>query len=129
MGAWCIYQGGDWMQFNPPTTTSWALQKICSTRDVLAQWIQRDTYRIAEVYKQFVPRGTRVFWYHFVWHRSAIPKERFIIWLALLQISVLILELLMMLIAPCVSLQLKVWTISFLVVSLALSVLLVCWSS
>ena len=97
-----------------PPTASWFLRKICKARDTLSHWVMKDNYRSADVYKEYAQHNTPVAWAKFVWHRPSIPKESLFFGLLSktnlrLEIDFSSLVLLMMLVAPCASLQLRPW--------------------
>ncbi|XP_057535426.1 uncharacterized protein LOC130813608 [Amaranthus tricolor] len=72
----------NWLRFNPRPTTSWSLWKICKIRDIMSNWMVKDRYSIASIYKEYTLQQAPVAWAKFAWHRPSITKERFIFWLA-----------------------------------------------
>ena len=53
-------KGANWLRFNPPTTVSWSLRKICKTRDMISNWVSKYRYNIASVYKEYTLQQTPI---------------------------------------------------------------------
>ena len=75
-------EGGNWRVFNAPITSSWAFKKICKVKDRLGKWVHNSSYSIKDVYHELLGVGQPVVWAVFVWNMSSIPKDCFILWLA-----------------------------------------------
>lgn len=83
LDTWCIYEGGNWLIFNPPPTTSWTLRKLCKVKEKLSTWMTIDHYKINDVYKELMVNHPTVSWCNIVWHRTSLPKATFVYWLAM----------------------------------------------
>ena len=71
------------MVYNSPPIASCNMRKICQVKDELKQWISQDTYPIGKVYKANSCPQSQVWWDKIVWHRSSVPKARFVLWPAM----------------------------------------------
>lgn len=83
MDQWCLYEGWS-LDDNPPPFASWIIWKLCKVTDQLIHWILADKYCINSVYKDLLGSHPQVSWSKIVWHRTSIPKARFVFWLAML---------------------------------------------
>ena len=77
-------KGGNWLICNPPPTVSWILRKLCKVKEKLGTWMTIDNYKINVVYKKLMGDQTTISWCKVVWHKSFLPKARFVCWLAML---------------------------------------------
>ena len=50
----------------------------------MSTWVNSATYNINTVYKELIGSSAHVSWSKLVWHRTSLPKARFIFWMAML---------------------------------------------
>lgn len=55
-------KGGDWRLFDPSSTASWALRKLCKVKEQLHLFLNKDNYVIKDVYKEVVGSAPSVCW-------------------------------------------------------------------
>ncbi|KAL2922116.1 hypothetical protein RDABS01_013607, partial [Bienertia sinuspersici] len=76
MGSHCPFEGQAWWDCIAFAIASWVWKAICK------QWISQG-YSIKSGYQWMVNSSLRVTWANAVWNRYSIPKNRFILWLAI----------------------------------------------
>ena len=54
LDSWSIYEGGNWLIFNPPPTASWTLREVVQGKGEAQSWINVESYRINVVYKELL---------------------------------------------------------------------------
>ncbi|KAL2929929.1 Multidrug resistance protein D [Bienertia sinuspersici] len=70
----------DWWSYKPSRAASWVKDDITQQQPNIVRSLQ---YKVGVAYKKLTGEGQKIPWSYEVWNRYAVPKHRFVAWLAL----------------------------------------------